>query len=144
MRFSEIKQKLYQIGFDDFCQAGSVSNCQCVLMSTFVVSFLPAGTVQTRSGCTVPAGAPLCGDCGNGLRFPPGQARPQRARLTDFCGAAAPQYQRSAPVSRVWGRHSPTSSRPGGQMSGAKFGPRVDTCSQPAELLQYKSMNKFF
>ena len=25
MRFSEIKQKLYQIGFDDFCQAGSVS-----------------------------------------------------------------------------------------------------------------------
>ena len=25
MRFSEIKQNLYQIGFDDFCQAGSVS-----------------------------------------------------------------------------------------------------------------------
>ena len=89
----------------------------------------PDGTVQTQSGCTIPAGAPLCGDCGNGFRFPPGQARAQRARLTDFCGAAAPQYRRGALVSRVWGRHSPTSSRPGEQMSGAKFGPRVDTCS---------------
>ncbi len=92
----------------------------------------PDGTVQTQSGCTVPAGAPLCGDCGNGFRFPPGQARAQRARLTDFCGAVAPQYRRGAPVSRVWGRHSPTSSRPGEQMSGAKFGPRVDTCSYNA------------
>ena len=89
----------------------------------------PDGTVQTQSGCTIPAGAPLCGDCGNGFRFPPGQARTQQAGLTDFCGAAAPQHRRGAPVSRVWGRHSPTSSRPGEQMSGAKFGPRVDTCS---------------
>ena len=96
----------------------------CLLLSNW-----PDGTVQTQSGCTIPAGAPLCGDCGNGFRFPPGQARTQGARLTDFCGAAAPQHRRGALVSRVWGRHSPTSSRPGEQMSGAKFGPRVDTCS---------------
>ena len=96
----------------------------CLLLSNW-----PDGTVQTQSGCTIPAGAPLCGDCGNGFRFPPGQARTQQAGLTDFCGAAAPQHRRGAPVSRVWGRHSPTSSRPGEQMSGAKFGPRVDTCS---------------
>ena len=94
----------------------------------------PDGTVQTQSGCTIPAGAPLCGDCGNGFRFPPGQARTQQAGLTDFCGAAAPQHRRGAPVSRVWGRHSPTSSRPGEQMSGAKFGPRVDTCSKKLPL----------
>ena len=98
----------------------------------------PDGTVQTQSGCTIPAGAPLCGDCGNGFRFPPGQARTQQAGLTDFCGAAAPQHRRGAPVSRVWGRHSPTSSRPGEQMSGAKFGPRVDTCS-PLFLIKWKS-----
>ena len=71
----------------------------------------PDGTVQTQSGCTIPAGAPLCGDCGNGFRFPPGQARTQQAGLTDFCGAAAPQHRRGAPVSRVWGRHSPTRPR---------------------------------
>ena len=81
----------------------------------------PDGTVQTQSGCTIPAGAPLCGDCGNGFRFPPGQARTQQAGLTDFCGAAAPQHRRGAPVSRVWGRHSPTSSRPGEQMSGSEI-----------------------
>ena len=111
----------------------------------------PDGTVQTQSGCTIPAGAPLCGDCGNGFRFPPGQARTQQAGLTDFCGAAAPQHRRGAPVSRVWGRHSPTSSRPGEQMSGAKFGPRVDTCSPrqtlslclPIVQLQFsKSVNR--
>ena len=67
--------------------------------------------------------------------FPPGQARTQGARLTDFCGAAAPQHRRGAPASRVWGRHSPTSSRPGGQMSGAKFGPRVNTCSYWGQIL---------
>ncbi len=110
----------------------------------------PDGTVQTQSGCTIPAGAPLCGDCGNGFRFPPGQARTQQAGLTDFCGAAAPQHRRGAPVSRVWGRHSPTSSRPGGQMSGAKFGPQVDTCSPrltfspylPIQLQFSKSVNR--
>ena len=72
---------------------------------------------------------PLCGDCGNGLRFPPGQARSQRARLTGFCGAAAPQHRRGAPVKGGFGVATPTSSGPGEQMSGAKFGPRVDTCS---------------
>ena len=100
------------------------------LLSSQIEGTWPDGTVQTQSGCTIPAGAPLCGDCGNGFRFPPGQARTQQAGLTDFCGAAAPQHRRGAPVSRVWGRHSPTSSRPGEQMSGAKFGPRVDTCSR--------------
>ena len=110
----------------------------------------PDGTVQTQSGCTIPAGAPLCGDCGNGFRFPPGQARTQQAGLTDFCGAAAPQHRRGAPVSRVWGRHSPTSSRPGGQMSGAKFGPQVDTCSHVTgstdklESVSNLYMNMFF
>ena len=99
----------------------------CLLLSNW-----PDGTVQPGRGCTVPAGAPPCGDCGKGIRFPPGQARTQGARLTDFCGAAAPQHRRGAPVSRVWGRHSPTSSRPGEQMSGAKFGPRVDTCFRAA------------
>lgn len=89
----------------------------------------PDGTVQTQSGCTIPAGAPLCGDCGNGFRFPPGQARTQQAGLTDFCGAAAPQHRRGAPVKGGFGVATPTSSRPGEQMSGAKFGPRVDTCS---------------
>lgn len=70
-----------------------------------------------------------CGECGNGLRFPPGQARTQGAKLADFCGAAAPQHQRGAPVNRVQERHSSTSIRPGGQVNGAKFGPRVNTCS---------------
>ena len=37
--------------------------------------------------------------------------------LMNFFGAVVPHYRRSAPVSRVWGRHSPTSSRPRGQMS---------------------------
>ena len=71
----------------------------CLLLSTFVVSVF------------APTGVPLCGDCGNGLRFPPGQARSQRARLTGFCGAAAPQHRRgsattparSAGQRRVWG-----------------------------------------
>lgn len=111
----------------------------------------PDGTVQTQSGCTIPAGAPLCGDCGNGFRFPPGQARTQQAGLTDFCGAAAPQHRRGAPVKGGFGVATPTSSRPGEQMSGAKFGPRVDTCSPrqtlslclPIVQLQFsKSVNR--
>ena len=81
----------------------------------------PDGTVQTQSGCTIPAGAPLCGDCGNGFRFPPGQARTQQAGLTDFCGAAAPQHRRGAPVSRVWGRHSPTSFPRGAKPQNCGF-----------------------
>jgi hypothetical protein len=95
----------------------NVKNCQCVLVSTFVVSH------------EVP---PLCGDCGNDLRFPPGQVRSQRARLAGFCGAAAPQHRRGAPVKGGFGVATPTSIGPGGQMSGAKFGPRVDTCFRVA------------
>ena len=93
----------------------NAKNCQCVLVSTFVVSH------------EVP---PLCGDCGNDLRFPPGQVRSQRARLAGFCGAAAPQHRRGAPVKGGFGVATPTSIRLGEQMSGAKFGPRVDTCPQ--------------
>ena len=62
----------------------------------------PDGTVQTQSGCTILAGALPGGDCGNGFRFPPGQARTQQAGLMDFCGAAAAQHRRGAPVSRAW------------------------------------------
>ena len=47
----------------------------------------------------------------------------------DGHGAAAPQHRREAPVKGGFGVATPTSIRPGGQMSGAKFGPRVDTCS---------------
>ena len=92
-------------------------NCQCVFPSTFVVSvFAPAGAAALRR-----------------LRKrPPFSARSGEdatARLTDFCGAAAPQHRRGAPVKGGFGVATPTSIRPGGQMSGAKFGPRVDTCS---------------
>jgi len=66
--------------------------------------------------CRIPWGVPPCGDCGNGLRFPPGQAKSQRARLAGFCGAAAPQHRREAPVKGGFGVATPTSIRPGEQM----------------------------
>ena len=43
------------------------------------------------------------------------------ARLTDFCGAAAPQHRREAPVKGGFGVATPTSSRPGEQMSGSEI-----------------------
>ena len=107
----------------------------------------PDGTVQTQSGCTIPAGAPLCGDCRKGLQFPPGQARTQQARLTDFCGAVATQHRRGAPVKGGFGVATPTSSGPGEQMSGAKFGPRVDTCSHvtgSTDKLEFYCLSFFF
>ena len=53
--------------------------------------------------------------------FPPGQARTQRARLIDFCGAAAPQHRREAPVKGGSGVPTPARFDQGEQMSGSEI-----------------------
>ena len=66
-------------------------NCQCVFPSTFVVSFF------------APAGAPLCGDCGNGLRFRPVR-RGRNGEADGFLWrGSATTPARSAGQRRVWG-----------------------------------------
>ena len=80
-----------------------------------IFNFRPDGSVQPGRGCTVPAGVPLCGDYRDGLPFSVRSGENATGKTDGFLWRGCVIIQARRTVSRFWGRHFPTNSRPGGR-----------------------------